>query len=79
MSRMPQAATPTPEAPQDPVDSLDESLTIAQAAKLMTVSEPTMYRWIHEGLIPARRVGRRMLRVDRKDLARMVTNVNRSA
>ena len=77
MSRMPQATTPTPEVPCDLVDSLGESLTPTQAAQMLRVSPPTIYRWIDEGLIPARRVGKRMLRVNRSDLALLVTDVSR--
>jgi excisionase family DNA binding protein len=54
-------------------------LSIPEAAELIGVSQDALRRWVREGLIPARRVGKRMLRVNKSDLARLVTDVSSSA
>lgn len=45
-----------------------EFLTIADAARLLRVSIPTVKRWIGEGRLPACRVGPRTVRIRRRDL-----------
>jgi excisionase family DNA binding protein len=48
-------------------DLKDELLTVAEAAALLKVTPHTVYRWIAEGRMPARRFSRRVLRVRRED------------
>ncbi len=43
-------------------------LTIDQAAERLQVSTRTVRRWITEGVIPARRLGRRAVRIAEEDL-----------
>jgi len=47
----------------------DEYCTVAEAAELLRVSEPTIRRWIDSGRLPASRVGARAIRIRRRDLA----------
>jgi excisionase family DNA binding protein len=79
VSRMPVPTPPTPNLPPEAVDSVAQMLSIPEAAELMGVSQDALRRWVREGLIPARRVGKRMLRVNKSDLARLVTDVSSSA
>lgn len=50
----------------DPVD-----LSPAEAAAYKGVNESTIRRWIYKGLLPAQRVGPRLLRIKRADLDAM--------
>lgn len=79
MSRMSIPTSTNPNLPPESVDSVGQMLSIPQAAEMMGVSQDALRRWIREGLIPARRIGKRMLRVNKSDLARLVTDVSRSA
>ncbi|CAN0577268.1 unnamed protein product, partial [Laminaria digitata] len=38
-----------------------EVLTVAEAAKAMRVDQKTLYTAVNDGLVPARRVGRRIV------------------
>ena len=46
--------------------------TVAEAARLLRVSIPTVWRWIDSGHLPAYRVGGRSIRIRTADLASMV-------
>lgn len=74
---MPLPTPSTPTLPPESVDSVAQMLSIPEAAELIGVSQDALRRWVREGLIPARRVGKRMLRVNKSDLARLVTEVSR--
>lgn len=57
-----------------------EYVSINTAAQLLEVNTKTVRRWISQGKLPARRIGR-MIRIRRSLLARIgkpVTNVSRS-
>ncbi|WP_413784796.1 helix-turn-helix domain-containing protein [Mycolicibacter kumamotonensis] len=43
-----------------------------QAAELLGVSEATLRKWVRDGMIPAVRIGKKLLRFDPKDLAAVV-------
>lgn len=43
-------------------------LSPAESAEYMGVNESTIRRWIRKGLLPAERVGPRLLRIKRSDL-----------
>ncbi len=49
------------------IDEMDY-YTVAEAARLLRVSPPTIWRWIESGSLPALRVGKRAIRIRRKDL-----------
>lgn len=51
----------------DPVDLFSP----AEAAAYKGVNESTIRRWIYKGLLPAERVGPRLLRIKRADLDAM--------
>jgi excisionase family DNA binding protein len=46
--------------------------TVPEAARLLRVSIPTVWRWIDSGHLPAYRVGGRSIRIRTADLASMV-------
>ena len=48
-----------------------EFLTVREAADLLRVSRPTIWRWIDAGRLPAVRLGPRSIRVRRADLRRL--------
>ena len=52
-----------------------EWLTTAEAANLLKVSPLTISRWIKQGRLLASRVGPRVVRIRRDDLAEMMTPV----
>jgi excisionase family DNA binding protein len=45
-----------------------EYCTVAEAAQLLRVSKPTIWRWIEAGRLPAVRFGPRCIRIQRSDL-----------
>jgi excisionase family DNA binding protein len=47
-------------------------VTVAEAAKRLHVSHPTVWRWIKAGKLPAYRVGPKAIRIKEGDLARLV-------
>lgn len=55
----------------EPVD-----LSPAEAAEYMRVNDSTIRRWINKGLLPAQRVGPRLLRIQRDDLDAMKQSVS---
>src|SRR5215218_4608229 len=54
------------------------SLTVAEAAKRLQVSHPTVWRWIRSGKLAAYRVGPKTIRVKEADLATLIQPVGRS-
>ena len=46
--------------------------TVSEAARLLRVSVPTVWRWIDSGRLPAYRVGSRIIRIRRADLESLV-------
>ncbi|MCV7317831.1 helix-turn-helix domain-containing protein [Mycolicibacterium confluentis] len=54
-------------------------LSTAQAAKLVGVSQDSIRRYARDGLIPAHRVGKRLLRFRRDDLIRLISKSDKSA
>jgi excisionase family DNA binding protein len=53
-------------------------LTVAEAAKRLRVSHPTVWRWIKSGKLAAYRVGPKIIRVKEADLAALVQPVERA-
>ncbi len=51
----------------------EEFLTVAEAAKLLKVSQSTIWRRINQGGLPAYRVGERRIRLKARELARLIT------
>ena len=50
-----------------------EYATVSEAARLLRVSVPTVWRWIDSGRLPADRVGRRNIRIKRADIDSVIT------
>ncbi len=50
----------------------DEILTIQEVAKVLKVSNRTVYRWIDSGDLKAARIGRKTYRVFESDLRKFV-------
>ena len=48
-------------------------LSVKEAAMQLRVSEPTIWRWINQLLLPAFRVGRKRVYVKRSDLEPLIT------
>lgn len=49
-----------------------ETMTVEQVSEMMQVTQPTVYRWVREGQLPATRIGR-TLRFSRADVESMVS------
>lgn len=56
-------------------DLVTDYLTVAEAASLLHVSQPTIRRWIAQGALPAYRIGQRRVALKRADLASMIQPV----
>ena len=56
--------TPTPAAPT-------EWITVQEAAERYRCSTKTIRRWIYDGIIKARRIGPRLIRIDASSLENM--------
>lgn len=50
----------------------DSYLAVAEAAEQLSVHPSTVRRWIHQGLIPAYRLGQRRVGIRPSDLKKMV-------
>ncbi|MBI2886596.1 MAG: helix-turn-helix domain-containing protein [Chloroflexi bacterium] len=53
-------------------------VTVAEAAALLKVSQPTIWRWIDQGRLPAYRIGEKRVRINRADLPRLITPVGKT-
>ena len=51
--------------------------TVAEAARLLRVSAPTVWRWVDSGRLPAYRIGGRAIRIRRSDLSQVVRPARR--
>lgn len=69
--------TPTPEAvlgeQREAAQTRDDLLSVKEAAKQLRVSEPTIWRWINQLLLPAYRVGQKRVYVKRTDLETLIS------
>ena len=50
----------------------DPLLTVAEVAQLLKLNDQTVYNWIHDGDLPAVEVGKRRMRIRRRDLHRFI-------
>ncbi|MDM3904216.1 helix-turn-helix domain-containing protein [Mycobacterium intracellulare subsp. chimaera] len=48
---------------------MPDQLTVSEAAACARVSPRTIERWVHSGVLPAQRLGPRLLRISASDLA----------
>jgi excisionase family DNA binding protein len=55
------------------VQMREDLLSVKEAAKQLRVSEPTVWRWINQLLLPAYRVGQKRVYVKRADLEPLIT------
>lgn len=53
----------------------EDYVTVAEAARRLHVSHPTVWRWIKSGRLAAYRVGPKSIRIKAADLARLVQPV----
>ena len=53
-------------------DSDDRLLSVADVAKLLSVTEPTVREWIKEGKLKAHRAGARFWRIRQSEVDRML-------
>lgn len=51
----------------------EQLISVAEAAKLLQVSQSTLWRWIDSGKLPAYRIGLRRIRLKRADLQQLVS------
>lgn len=51
-----------------------EAISVQLAAQLLDVHEETVYRWIRAGVIEAVRIGPRLIRIPRLEIARLRLN-----
>ena len=58
---------------------IQNDLTIAQAAQRKNVSPRTVRRWIATGILPAERVGPRLVRIRPQDLDHLGTRIPSAA
>jgi excisionase family DNA binding protein len=54
------------------VEPSDELISVAEAAKILQVSVPTVKRWLRDGRLPAYHLGPRYVRIRRADLQRVL-------
>ena len=54
-------------------------VTVAEAAGLLKVSRSTLWRWIDQGDLPAYRLGRRRVLINREDLGKLLTPARRES
>jgi excisionase family DNA binding protein len=43
--------------------------SVAELSAAWKVPEPTIYAWLHQGLLPYRRIGKRLIRFSDEDIA----------
>jgi excisionase family DNA binding protein len=48
--------------------SFDDLVSVREAAQLLRVSESTMWRWIHDGVVRSHRVGKKRVYLKRSEL-----------
>ena len=53
-------------------DSEDRLLSVADVARLLSVTEPTVREWIKEGKLKAHRAGARFWRIRQSEVDRML-------
>lgn len=53
-------------------DGDDRLLSVAEVARLLSVTEPTVREWIKEGKLPAHRAGARFWRIRQSEVDRML-------
>jgi excisionase family DNA binding protein len=63
----------------EPAAPPERKLTVAESAGRVPCSQRTIRNWIAAGLLPAERIGPRMIRVDPRDLDRLVHPVTGDA
>ena len=51
-----------------PAKEFEDLLSVREAARLVRVSESTVWRWINEGVVPSHRVGRKRVYLKRAEL-----------
>jgi len=51
--------------------NMEALFTVREAAKLLTLKESTVYRWIFDGKINPRRIGARAVRVPESEILRI--------
>ena len=54
-------------------ESEDRLLSVAEVAKLLSVTEPTVREWIKEGKLKAHRAGARFWRIRQSEVDRMLS------
>jgi len=54
---------------------MEEILTTKQAAERLQVHIITIYRWISQGLLPAQRLPGGWLRIEAKELDKLLTKI----
>ena len=61
----------------DSQDTESRFCTVPEAARLLQVSQATIWRWIASGRLPAHRIGPRRIRIRREDLQTVIRPVER--
>lgn len=60
------------------VDPEHDLLTVAEAARILKVSQVTIHRWLKQGRIPSYHLGPRYIRIRRSDLGAVLKPARRS-
>lgn len=64
-------AVPRGESVSSSADTKPEAISVQRAALLLDVHENTIYNWIRVGYLQAIRLGPRVLRIPRTEIARL--------